>query len=87
MIVSCGVRANTAAAQAAGIEIDRAVVVNERMETSVPDVYGCGDCVQFEGMNYAIWPEAQEQGRVAGANAAGMKRFMRLFPQDFPSME
>lgn len=71
VVVSCGVRANTAIAQAAGIEIDRAVVVNERMETSAADVYGCGDCVQFEGVNYAIWPEAQEQGRVAGANAAG----------------
>ena len=55
----------------AGIATDRAVVVNERMETSLPDIYACGDCAQYEGINYAIWPEASEQGTVAGANAAG----------------
>ena len=43
------------------------------MATNLPDVYVCGDCAEYEGMNYAIWPEASEQGRIAGANAAGEK--------------
>lgn len=71
VIMSCGVRANTALAKAAGIEIDRAVVVNEKMETNLDHVYACGDCAQYQNINYAIWPEAAEQGKVAGANAAG----------------
>ena len=71
VIVSCGVRANTAIAKAAGIETDRAVVVNSRMETNAADVYACGDCAQYQGINYAIWPQAAEEGKVAGANAAG----------------
>ena len=71
VIVSAGVRANTAIAGEAGIETDRAVVVNEKMETSIPDIYACGDCAQYQGINYAIWPQAMEQGKVAGANAAG----------------
>lgn len=71
VIVSCGVRANTKLADAMGIKTDRAVVVNSRMETSLEDVYACGDCAQFEGVNYALWPQAVEQGKVAGANAAG----------------
>ncbi len=71
VIVSAGVRANTALAQAAGVETDRAVIVNEKMETNFPNIYACGDCAQFDGINYAIWPEAMEQGRIAGANAAG----------------
>lgn len=70
MVVSAGVRANTAIAQSAGIEIDRAIVVNERMETNLPGVYACGDCAQYQGINYALWPEAQEQGKTAGACAA-----------------
>ena len=41
------------------------------MATNLPDIYACGDCAEYEGMNYAIWPEASEQGRIAGANAAG----------------
>lgn len=71
VIVSCGVRANAAIAKEAGIETERAVVVNSRMETSAEDVYACGDCAQYQGVNYAIWPQAVEEGRVAGANAAG----------------
>ena len=71
VIVSCGVRANTAIAKAAGIETDRAVVVNSRMETNAADVYACGDCALYQGVNYAIWPQAAEEGKVAGANAAG----------------
>ena len=71
VIVSCGVRANVAVAKAAGIETDRAVVVNSRMETSATDVYACGDCAQYQGINYAIWPQAVEEGKTAGANAAG----------------
>lgn len=41
------------------------------MKTNLPDIFACGDCVQFNGLNYAIWPEAFEQGKVAGSNAVG----------------
>ncbi len=71
VIVSCGVRANTAVAKEAGLNVDRAVVVDSRMATSEEDIFACGDCAQYEGVNYAIWPQAVEQGKVAGANAAG----------------
>ncbi|MGL5541201.1 MAG: NAD(P)/FAD-dependent oxidoreductase, partial [Erysipelotrichaceae bacterium] len=71
VIFSAGVKANTELAVQAGCAVERAIVVNSKMETSVPHIYACGDCAQFEGMNYAIWPEAGEQGRIAGANAAG----------------
>lgn len=71
VIVSCGVRANTALAKEAGIATDRAVIVNEKMETNIPDIYACGDCAQYEGINYAIWPQAVEEGKTAGAQAAG----------------
>lgn len=73
VIISAGVRANSLLAKEAGAETDRAVVVNEHMETAIPDLYACGDCAQYEGVNYAIWPEAVEMGKVAGANAAGEK--------------
>ena len=71
VIVSAGVRANTKVAEAAGIAVDRAVIVNEKMETSLKDIYACGDCAQYLGNNAAIWPEAAAQGTAAGANAAG----------------
>lgn len=73
VIMSCGVRANTSIAKDAGIECDRAVVVNEHMETSVSGVYACGDCAQHNGINYALWSQAKVQGQVAGANACGKR--------------
>ncbi len=71
VVVSCGVRANSSIAAEAGIQLGRAIMVNEKMETNISDIYAAGDCVEFEGMNYALWPEAQEQGEVAGSNATG----------------
>lgn len=71
VVVSCGNRANVQVAKDAGIAVERAIVVNERMETSVSDVFACGDCAQFDGVNYQLWQEASTQGKIAGANAAG----------------
>lgn len=71
VIISAGVRANTALAKEMGLTVDRAVVVDSHMETGIQNIYACGDCAQYKGANFAIWPEASEQGRIAGANAAG----------------
>lgn len=71
VIVSAGICANTALANQAGLNVERAIVVNEKMETNIKDIYACGDCAQYNGMNLAIWPEASEQGKTAGMNAAG----------------
>jgi len=71
VLVSAGVRPVVDLAQKAGLEIDKAVKVNDAMETSVTDVYAAGDCIEHKGMFYGIWPASQEQGRVAGANMAG----------------
>ena len=71
VIVSAGVRANVGAAKNAGLDINRGIVVNADMSTSDENIFACGDCAEYEGINYAIWPQALEQGKVAGANAAG----------------
>ena len=71
VLVSAGVRGNTEIAGMNGFKVDRAIVVNDKMETDFPDVYACGDCVQYNGVNFALWSEAEAQGNTAGANAAG----------------
>ena len=73
VIVACGNRPNLDPAQSAGLKINRSIVVNAHMETSVPDIYGCGDCVEFDGVNYQLWTEAVAQGKACGANAVGEK--------------
>lgn len=71
VICSTGIRQNIELAKAIGIETGRSIKVNEKMETSAPGIYACGDCAEFNGANYAIWGQAVEMGRVAGINAAG----------------
>lgn len=71
VIVSTGVKANVQITQGTEIEIKRAIVVNNKMETSLPDVYACGDCCEYNGVNFALWSEAIEQGKIAGSNVAG----------------
>lgn len=79
VILSIGIKPNTKLAQEAGIEIGatRAIKVNERMETSVPDVYAIGDCAENVHLVtgkpawIALGSTAAKMGRVAAINAAG----------------
>lgn len=80
VIVSAGVRANAEIAQAAGIRVERKIIVDERMQTSVPDVYAAGDCAEHE-MSYALWAEASEMGHAAGVNAAGGHAVYKAIPR------
>ncbi len=73
VIMSTGMRPNSAIAEAAGIETEGFVKVDNAMNTSAADVYACGDCIMVEGKPQAFWAQAAETGRIAGANAAGEK--------------
>jgi nitrite reductase (NADH) large subunit len=72
VLVSAGVRPVVELAQQAGLEIDKAVKVNDSMETSISDVYAAGDVVEHKGVFYGIWPASMEQGRIAGLNMVGI---------------
>jgi NAD(P)H-nitrite reductase large subunit len=66
-----------------GIRTNRGIIVDERMQTSVEDVYAAGDCVETYDMlldverPIAIWPHATRQGHVAGCNMVGVDRSYR----------
>lgn len=71
VIISTGVRPNIKPAESAGIEIDRFIKVNDKMETTIKDIFAAGDCAVCNGISYGIWNQAVDMGRVAGANATG----------------
>lgn len=72
-----GTRAATELAAQAGIQVNRGIVVNDTMETSVPGIYAAGDCCEGgnlqSGQNLIIglWANAAYQGHTAGSNMAG----------------
>ncbi|MBN2002086.1 MAG: NAD(P)/FAD-dependent oxidoreductase [Anaerolineae bacterium] len=79
VVFAIGVRPNTGLIpQEAGIRIDRGICVDDRMRTTVDDVYGAGDCVEtYDALtgtsrSIAIWPNAYRQGYVAGHGMAGV---------------
>ena len=80
VLFSAGVRSELSLVADSGIKTDRGIVVNEQMETSLSGVYAAGDVAQFDDINFCIWPEAVEQGRVAGINMAGGKATFKNTP-------
>jgi nitrite reductase (NADH) large subunit len=71
VIISAGVRPNMELAESLALDRDKGIQVDERLRTSMPDIYAAGDVAEFKGMPYGIWPAAMEQGKIAGINMAG----------------
>jgi NADPH-dependent 2,4-dienoyl-CoA reductase/sulfur reductase-like enzyme len=77
-VIAVGVRPNTELAKAAGLAVGErgGIAVNEFMQTSAPDVYAVGDCVEVtqritgKKVLMPLGDLANLQGRVAGQNAA-----------------
>ncbi|MBN2714979.1 MAG: FAD-dependent oxidoreductase [Deltaproteobacteria bacterium] len=80
VLVSAGVRSNTELANAAGIQIDNGIVVNNRMRTNVPDVLACGNCIQQPQGGALLWNPAKAQGETAGENAFEDRQTFRRQP-------
>jgi nitrite reductase (NADH) large subunit len=68
VLFSTGIRSEVTLAKEAGLEVNRGIVVNGRLQTSAEDIFAAGDAAEFEGVVYGIIPPAIEQARVAAAN-------------------
>lgn len=64
VIVAIGTTPNIELAKAAGLQCQRGVVVNNRLQTSDPAIYAIGEIAEFEGVLYGITAAAEQQGAV-----------------------
>jgi NAD(P)H-nitrite reductase large subunit len=77
LVLAVGVRANTSLIKGIGGEVNRGILISNKMETSIPDIYAAGDCTEGEDISFhdkrvlAILPNAYMQGNCAGINMAG----------------
>ncbi len=84
--VGLGLKTNTELAEAAGIQVNKGIVTNEYLETSVPGIYAGGDVAEFFDVTIqqhnimGTWNNASTHGRVAGANMAGGRQVYREVP-------
>ena len=77
LVLAVGVRANTALVKDIGGQANRGIIVDTKMQTTIPSVYSAGDCTEGDDMSsgskkvLAIMPNAYMQGYTAGVNMAG----------------
>jgi nitrite reductase (NADH) large subunit len=68
VLISAGMRSNSKLALESGIKVNRGVVVDSYLQTSVDEVYAVGDVAEYEGRVYGIIPAALEQAKIAATN-------------------
>ena len=79
VVVAIGVIPRTDIVKETDLKLNRGIVVDRSMRTSIPDVYACGDVAEAhdflidENRLLPLWPLAHLGGRVAGYNMAGKK--------------
>lgn len=78
LILNIGTRASTGILNTDEVSVERGIVVDARMQTSVEGIYAAGDCCQGNNLQsgqtqiIGLWANAGVQGRVAGRNMAGV---------------
>ncbi|HSR23780.1 MAG TPA: FAD-dependent oxidoreductase [Candidatus Eisenbacteria bacterium] len=77
VVVGVGIVPNTRLAEAAGLEVDNGVVVDELLRSSDPDIYAAGDVANAFNpllrarLRVEHWANASNQGKAAGQSMAG----------------
>jgi nitrite reductase (NADH) large subunit len=70
VIFAAGIRPNVTLAKEAGIVVNRGVVVDDHMQTSVPDIFALGECAEHRGTCYGLVEPAYEHARVLARHLA-----------------
>lgn len=80
LVVACGIRPDTALARAAGLRVERGIVVDDRMATSDPRIFAIGDCAQHGGATGGLLAPAWAQAQVAADVVSGVRPLARYRP-------
>jgi len=73
VVIAAGIRPNVELGRKAGLAVKRGIVVNDFLETSHPDIFAVGECVEHNGLCYGLVAPLLEQGKVLAATITGNK--------------
>lgn len=71
IVVSVGTRANTELAVAAGLKVNKGIVVDSSLKTADEAIFALGDAAEFNGQVWAMIPPALEEARIAAKKVLG----------------
>jgi nitrite reductase (NADH) large subunit len=71
VVMAAGVRPNVALAKDAGLHVERAIVVDDTLQTYDPRIYAVGECVQHRRATFGLVAPIWDQARVCAAHLAG----------------
>jgi nitrite reductase (NADH) large subunit len=71
VVVAAGIRPNVDLGRRAGLQVNRGIVVNDYMETSSPEIFAVGECIEHSGICYGLIAPLLEQGKVLAATITG----------------
>ncbi|KAJ3427719.1 diflavin flavoprotein a 2-related [Anaeramoeba flamelloides] len=83
IIFALGVVSETSLAKKANLETKKGIVVNNKMQTSDPNIFACGDCIEYNFYNDRSWQHAIETGEVAARFALNRNHpstYIRMVP-------
>lgn len=75
VLIATGIISNITLAEEGGINCNRSIIVNDKMETNINEIFAAGDSAEHNGVCYGIWHVSKEQGEIAGRNMAGETAF------------
>ncbi|MDU5948307.1 MAG: FAD-dependent oxidoreductase, partial [Paenibacillus macerans] len=73
VVMAVGIKPNVAVAKASGIEVNRGIVVNDYLQTSLEGVYSVGECTEHRGVCYGLVAPLFEQGMVLAKHISGVE--------------
>ena len=71
VVMAAGVRPNIALAQSSGLHCERAIVVDDTLQTYDPRIYAVGECVQHRSSTFGLVAPLWDQARVCAGHLAG----------------
>lgn len=73
VVMAVGIKPNVALALEAGIPVNRGIVVNDYLETEVPNVFAVGECAEHRGIAYGLVAPLYQQGQVLAKRICGIQ--------------
>ncbi|WP_413240775.1 nitrite reductase large subunit NirB [Paenibacillus sp. 1P07SE] len=71
VVMAVGIKPNIAVAKDSGIEVNRGIVVDDYMQTSLDQVYAVGECAEHRGQCYGLVAPLFEQGMILAKHICG----------------